>query len=40
MIGDKKTDLLAAKKSNIYFEFDKDNLYKQVSKIIKNKKIK
>lgn len=35
MIGDKKSDYLAARKSKIYFEFDIDNLYKQVSKIIK-----
>ena len=28
MIGDKLNDKLAAKKSNIYFEFDKNDLYK------------
>ena len=30
MIGDKKTDLLAAKKSKIYFEYDKNNLHRQL----------
>ena len=30
MIGDKKTDLLAAKKSKIYFEYDKNNLHKKL----------
>ena len=34
MIGDKLSDKLAAKKSNIYFEFDKNDLYKQSLKII------
>ena len=29
MIGDKKTDLLAAK-NQIYFEYDKNNLHKQL----------
>lgn len=36
MIGDKFSDKLAAKKSNIYFEFDKNDLYKQSLKIINN----
>lgn len=35
MIGDKETDLLAAKKTNIYFEYDRDNLYKQLKKFFK-----
>lgn len=39
MIGDKQSDKLAAEKSNIYFEFDKNDLYKQSLKIIKNLKI-
>ena len=30
MIGDKNSDLLAAKKSKIYFEYDKNNLHKQL----------
>jgi len=34
MIGDKSSDKLAAKKSKIYFEFDKNDLYKQSLKII------
>ena len=35
MIGDKNTDLLAAKKSRIYFEYDKNNLHKQLKKFFK-----
>ena len=34
MIGDKLSDKLAAKKSNIYFEFDENDLYRQSLKII------
>ena len=30
MIGDKESDALAAKKSNIYFEYISNNLYKQM----------
>ena len=37
MIGDKETDKLCAKKSNLYFEFAKKNFYKQVKNI--NKKV-
>tara|TARA_Y100000590_G_scaffold363795_1_gene421660 strand:+ start:12895 stop:13437 length:543 start_codon:yes stop_codon:yes gene_type:complete len=33
MIGDKKTDSQAAKKSNLYFEFVRNNFYKQVKRI-------
>ncbi len=33
MIGDKKTDKLAALKSNLYFEYDNDDLLKQFRKI-------
>ena len=33
MIGDQKKDLLAAKKSKLYFEFAKENLFSQVKKI-------
>ena len=33
MLGDKKTDYLAAKKSNLYFEYVKSNFLKQVRKI-------
>ena len=33
MLGDKKTDKLAAKKSNLYFEYVGKNFYKQVKKI-------
>jgi D-glycero-D-manno-heptose 1,7-bisphosphate phosphatase len=33
MIGDKKSDMLSAKKSNIKFFYAKKNLYKQISKI-------
>ena len=35
MIGDKFTDKTAATKSSIYFEFSKDNFYKQVKAFIK-----
>ncbi len=35
MIGDKLTDLLAAKKSKIYFEYDRDNLYEQLKLFFK-----
>ena len=38
MIGDQKSDLLAAKKSNIYFEYVENDLLKQVKRI--NKKLK
>ena len=36
MIGDKKSDKMCAKKSGLYFEFAKKNLFKQVKNIIKN----
>ncbi len=36
MIGDKKTDFKTAKKSNLYFEFAKEDFYKQIKKIIKD----
>ena len=35
MIGDKKTDKLAARKSNLYYEYVSSNLYLQVKKIDK-----
>ena len=35
MIGDKKTDQLAAKKSKIYFEYPKKNFSDQVKKILR-----
>ena len=34
MIGDKKTDFLAAKKSKIRFFYAENNLYNQIKKII------
>ena len=34
MIGDKKTDYLSAKKSKIYFEYRKQNFYKQIKLIL------
>ena len=34
MIGDRKSDELASKKSNIYYEYVKNNFYKQVQKIV------
>lgn len=37
MIGDKRTDELCAKKSNLYFEFAKKNFFNQVKNIIKKK---
>ena len=36
MIGDRKSDRIAAKKSNLYFEYVKNNFYNQV-KSIENK---
>ena len=33
MIGDQITDKICAKKSNLYFEYAKDNLSKQIKKI-------
>jgi len=39
MIGDSLSDKIAAKKSRLYFEFVKPNLYEQVKKICKNLKI-
>ena len=36
MIGDQRKDMLAAKKSELYFEFVSKDFYKQVRKIIKN----
>lgn len=35
MIGDKMSDEIAAKKSNLYFEYAQNNLLKQVTKIYK-----
>jgi len=35
MLGDSKSDQLAAKKSNLYFEYVKNNFYSQVRKIEK-----
>ena len=35
MIGDKKSDKLCAKKSNLYFEFAKKNFFYQVKNILK-----
>ena len=35
MIGDKMSDEIAAKKSNLYFEYGQNNLLKQVTKIYK-----
>ena len=37
-IGDQKKDQLAAKKSNLYFEYVKPNLYKQTIEILKKNK--
>lgn len=36
MIGDKPTDEKAAKKSGLYYEYTKNDLFKQVKKIVKN----
>ncbi len=36
MIGDKKTDAQAARKSKLYFEFVRSNFYKQVKRIANN----
>ena len=33
MIGDERKDMLAAKKSKLYFEYVKNDFYKQVKKI-------
>ena len=33
MIGDKKSDKIAAKKSKLYFQYVKTNFYEQVLKI-------
>jgi D,D-heptose 1,7-bisphosphate phosphatase len=35
MIGDRISDKICAKKSNLYFEFAKDNFYSQVKSIVK-----
>jgi len=35
MIGDKESDKICAKKSNLYFEFAKENFYLQIKSIIK-----
>ena len=35
MIGDRKSDELAAKKSNLYYEYVKNNFYHQIKKIEK-----
>ena len=34
MIGDRKSDKLAAQKSKLYFEYVKDNFYEQVKNIV------
>lgn len=39
MIGDKETDKIAAQSSKIYFEYDRNNLLKQVKKICKKLEI-
>ena len=39
MLGDKKTDMLAAKKSKIYFEYVKSNFYIQIKNIEKKLRI-
>jgi len=36
MIGDKNSDKICAKKSSLYFEFAKKNLFEQIKNIIKN----
>ena len=36
MLGDHKKDQLAAKKSNLFFEYAKDDFNSQIRKIIKN----
>ena len=36
MLGDKKTDLLAAKKSKIKFYYAEKNFFKQINLIINN----
>ena len=36
MIGDNKKDKIAAKKSNLYFEFAKKDFYAQVKNILIN----
>ena len=33
MIGDRKSDSVAAKKSKLYFEYPKKNFYTQIKKI-------
>jgi histidinol phosphatase-like enzyme len=39
MIGDKLSDKLAAKKSNLYFEYPKKNIFNQIKAILKKKNI-
>ena len=39
MIGDSKSDMLAAKKSSLHFEYDKNNLLNQVRNICQKIKI-
>jgi D,D-heptose 1,7-bisphosphate phosphatase len=39
MIGDSSTDRLAAKKSRLYFEYPKNNIYNQIKKICKKYKL-
>ena len=36
MIGDKKNDFLAAKKTGVFFQYRKKNFFKQVKLITKN----
>jgi len=36
MIGDKKSDMLCAKKSGLYFEYAKKNFFFQIKNILKN----
>ena len=39
MIGDSSTDKLAAKKSRLYFEYPKNNIYNQIKQICKKYKL-
>lgn len=39
MIGDKKSDKLCAQKSNLYFEYVKNNFFNQIQNILKQKKL-
>ena len=39
MIGDQESDRIAAKKSNIFFQFVKKNIFLQVKNLVKKNKI-